>query len=50
METLFLNFIQAIDDNRFWLGPILAMLALVMAAREVIGTVQDEIERSKDNY
>ena len=41
---IFLGFIGLINDNRFWFGPILVIVALVMAAREVIGIVQEEIE------
>jgi hypothetical protein len=44
METLFLNFIQAINDSRFWLGPLLLIVVCVMLAWEIITTVQDEVE------
>ena len=45
METLFLNILQAINNNWFWVGPIIATTALVMAAREMIGVMQDELGR-----
>lgn len=45
---IFLGFIDVINDNRFWLGPILALIALVAAAREVIGVIQEEIEDARD--
>ena len=41
---IFLNFIQAISDSRFWLGPLLVICVYVMLAWEIITTVQDEIE------
>lgn len=48
METLFLNILQAINNNWFWAGPIIAIIVLVMAAREMIGVTQDELGRLRD--
>ena len=44
METFFLNMIQAINDSRYWLGPLLLIVVCVMLAWEIITTVQDEVE------
>jgi len=44
METLFLNFVQAINDSRYWLGPLLVICVFAMMAWEIITTVQDEME------
>ena len=42
---IFLNFIQAISDSRYWLGPLLVICVYVALAWEIITTVQDEIEQ-----
>ena len=44
IEIYFLNFIQAISDSRYWLGPVLVICVYVMLAWGIITTVQDEIE------
>jgi hypothetical protein len=41
MEMLFLNFIQAISDSRYWLGPLLVICVYVMLAREVKDVFKD---------
>lgn len=45
---IFLSVIDALNNNWIWAGPILAMLALVMAAREVIVVTQDELDRLRE--
>jgi hypothetical protein len=47
METLFLNFVQAINDSRFWLGPLLVVCVFVLVRREIITTVRDETEETR---
>jgi hypothetical protein len=41
METIFLNFIQAINDSRYWLGPLLVICISAMLVWEIIDTVRD---------
>lgn len=45
---IFLSFIDIINNSWFWFGPVLAIFALVMAAREIIGVAQEEIEEFRD--
>ena len=44
MEEIFLNFISAINDSRYWLGPLLAICIYIILAWQIITTVQDDIE------
>ena len=44
MEYFFLNFIQAISDSRYWLGPLLVICVYVMLAREVKDVFKDMLE------
>lgn len=41
MEEMFLNIITAINDSRYWLGPLLVVCVSVMAIVEIIGVMQD---------
>lgn len=44
MENLLLIVVQAVSDNRFWLVPVLAVIALVVVTVKTLGMVQAEID------
>ena len=41
IEIFFLNFIQAISDSRFWLGPVLVVCVLILMGCEVKEVFKD---------
>ena len=44
METLFLNFIQVINDSRFWLGPVLVVCILGLIISEIKDVFKDMLK------
>ena len=48
IETLFLNFIQAISDSRFWLGSMLVVCILVLIISEIKEVFKDMLKDMKE--
>ena len=47
METFFLNFIQAINDNLLWLGPVLVVCILALIISEIKEVFKDMLKDMK---
>jgi hypothetical protein len=44
MEIFFLNFVQAINDNLLWLGPVLVVCILVLIISEIKEVFKDMLK------
>ena len=48
MEIFFLNFVQAINDNLLWLGPVLVVCILVLIISEVKEVTKDMLKEMEE--
>ena len=44
IEIFFLNFVQAINDNLLWLGPVLVVCILVLISSEIKEVFKDMLK------